>query len=156
MKTVNTNVHARFFGLAKALNITDRRHLVWHSSNMLTDSLTVFLEKNPTGYYQMVANLQKMADNMKNKPKTTPATGREVSPEVRALRSRILKRLQMYGVETWDMNRVNAFMEQPRIAGKRLYHMSIPEMENLLKGLHSILGKEAKKQAEINRLSKQN
>ena len=72
------------------------------------------------------------------------------------LRSQILKKLQQHGVDTTDWTNVNRFMEQPRIAGKRLYNMNHEEMKSLIRKLGSILGKDADKRKEIERITQQN
>lgn len=64
--------------------------------------------------------------------------------EVKQLRSAILNRLQRYGVDTTSWARVNQFLQQPRIAGKRLYEMSIDEMRSLIPKLEMILQKAEK------------
>lgn len=76
--------------------------------------------------------------------------------ETKKLRSSILKKLQLHGVDTTDWTCVNRFLEQPRIAGKRLYNMSNEEMLALIKKLGSILGKDSEKRKEIERITKQN
>jgi len=76
--------------------------------------------------------------------------------ETKKLRSSILKKLQLHGVDTTDWTCVNQFLENPRIAGKRLYNMTNNEMQELIKKLGSILGKDAKKRTEIERITQQN
>ena len=76
--------------------------------------------------------------------------------ETKKLRSSILKKLQLHGVDTTDWTCVNQFLENPRIAGKRLYNMSNEEMRLLIKKLGSILGKDATKKQEIERITKLN
>jgi hypothetical protein len=76
--------------------------------------------------------------------------------ETKKLRSSILKKLQLHGVDTTDWTCVNRFLENPRIAGKRLYNMSNEEMRLLIKKLGSILGKDATKKQEIERITKLN
>jgi len=76
--------------------------------------------------------------------------------ETKKLRSSILKKLQLHGVDTTDWTCVNLFLENPRIAGKRLYNMSNQEMRDLIKKLGSILGKDAEKRQKIERITQQN
>ena len=76
--------------------------------------------------------------------------------EIKKLRSSILKKLQLHGVNTTDWNCVNSFLENPRIAGKRLYNLSATEMRELIRKLASILSKDAQKQKEIERIISQN
>ena len=53
-------------------------------------------------------------------------------------RSAVLKRMQQIGVDTTDWNRVNAFLRQPRIAGKPLYELDGQELDELIPKLESI------------------
>lgn len=76
--------------------------------------------------------------------------------EMKKLRSSILKKLQLHGVDTTDWTCVNRFLENPRIAGKRLYNMTNAEMQSLIKKLGSILSKDAYKRKELERITQQN
>ena len=53
-------------------------------------------------------------------------------------RSAVLKRLQQIGVDTTDWNRVNGFLQQPRIAGKPLYKLDSDELAALIPKLEAI------------------
>lgn len=53
-------------------------------------------------------------------------------------RSAVLKRLQQIGVDTTDWNRVNGFLQQPRIAGKPLYQLDSDELAALIPKLEAI------------------
>jgi len=77
---------------------------------------------------------------------------------LRAVRSQVLSQLQRIGVysDNKDWHRVNTYLEQPRIAGKRLYELSIVELEVLTVKLRSIERKTTIKNAETERLKKQN
>ena len=66
-------------------------------------------------------------------------------PATKRLRSGILVRLQKYGVDTTDWQCVNRFLEQKKIAGKRLYEMTNDEMKELIPKLESMLKKQAEK-----------
>jgi len=76
--------------------------------------------------------------------------------ETKKLRSSILKKLQLHGVDTTDWTCVNRFLENPRIAGKRLYSMDHQEMRDLIKKLGSILTKDADKRKKIESITQQN
>lgn len=86
--------------------------------------------------------LQKQVDNRYNPPL-----------EVRRLRSRVIDWLQRNGYYepngTWD--KANAFLEQPRIAGKRLYLLSETDLKELVKKLAAIenKAKAARLQSEL-------
>jgi hypothetical protein len=81
-----------------------------------------------------------------------------VNAAVRAMRSQVLAQLQRIGVYTdnRDWYRVNTYLEQPRIAGKRLYEMSIVELEALSSKLRAIERKTDIKRVETERLKRNN
>ena len=149
MKTMNA--HARFYGLLRLLPYTSKNELVWQYSNMLTDSLSEFYERDRNGYNRMIADMQKLVNRMDKAPKPTGD-----NHNLKKLRSAILHRIQKHGVDTTDWNKVNRFMEQPRIAGKRLYDMSEEEMRVFIPKIESILKKDQQKQAEIARMTQLN
>ena len=51
--------------------------------------------------------------------------------QLRRKRSEVLKLMQQLGIDTTDWNRVDAFCEDVRIAGKAFRHISIDELEAL-------------------------
>jgi hypothetical protein len=140
------NIHARFFALLKRLPFFTKGELVWKYSHMLTDSLSQFYEADRQSYYTMISDMQQMVDEMDNNNDRT----------IKKLRSAILHRLQKHGVDTTNWSRVNQFLEQPRIAGKRLYDITEEEMRTLIKKLERILEKDAAQEQEITRLSQLN
>ena len=138
MATTKTyNLHSRFFGILSKMPGANKEDIVWQYSHCLTNSLSEFLEKNPKGYWAMINDLERRG--VLHTPNTSNATN---STLVKSKRSAILHRLQMHGVDTTDWNKVNAFLEQPKIAGKRLYDMTIDEMQSLIPKLESILRKD--------------
>lgn len=80
----------------------------------------------------------------------------EDAQRTKKLRSQILVKLQKHGVDTTDWSKVNQFLENPRIAGKRLYNMTHDEMQALIRKLGSILDKDAEKLKDIERITQQN
>lgn len=77
------------------------------------------------------------------------ALEQKVNPDARALyiqerkrrRSSALHQLQLYGVDTTDWNKVNAFCEQPRIAGKPFRDLDSEELEALTRKMRAIIRK---------------
>lgn len=73
----------------------------------------------------------------------------KVNPTARAVyiqerkrrRSSALHQLQLYGVDTTDWNKVNAFCEQPRIAGKPFRDLDCEELEALTRKMRAIIRK---------------
>lgn len=146
---MKNNPHEYFFKLLQKIPGAERESIIWQYSGMSTTSLREFLEKKPEDYKHMIAELQL---------KVNKATGNYwlVDPEIKRLRSSILHRLQKHGVDTTSWTCVNLFLQQPRIAGKRLYEMTVPEMRSLIKKLESILRKDQEKQEEEHRLINNN
>lgn len=61
-------------------------------------------------------------------------------------RSSALHQLQLYGVDTTDWNKVNAFCLQPRIAGKAFRDLDCEELEALTKKMRAIIRKREKRE----------
>jgi len=126
--------HDKFFYLLSQMPGATKEALVWQYSSMLTTSLRKFYEKKPEEYKLMIADMEiKMAASRKT----------YTDPEKKRLRSSILLRLQKHGVDTTHWKNVNIFLLQPRIAGKMLFEMSVPEMKALIPKLESILKKDS-------------
>lgn len=68
-----------------------------------------------------------------DRAKRTPDT-----EEKKGWRHKVLRMVAKCGVDTQDWNRVNAFMCQPRIAGKHLYECSVDELKALHRKLHNV------------------
>lgn len=58
---------------------------------------------------------------------------------LRRRRSGVLARMQRYGVDTTDWERVDAFCLDPRIAGKRFYNLDAGELLDLIAKLERII-----------------
>ena len=126
----------KFFALLAKMPGADKEELVWQFSNMLTESLKEFHAKDIEGYRRMIASMQEEVNKTSVK--------RDEESAKKSLRSSILGRLQKHGIDTSNWARVNQFLENKRIAGKRLYEMDILEMRALIPKLESILAKENK------------
>lgn len=140
MATIN---HREFFGLLKQMPGANKEDVVWQYSNGFTQSLSTFANCDPQGYRRMLIDLRK-------------AVKTDADRQTKKLRSAILHRLQKHGVDTTDWDKVNRFLEQPRIAGKRLYDMSNDEMKALIPKMESILGKDKVERERIKRITTQN
>lgn len=62
--------------------------------------------------------------------------------ELRRKRSSVLHQMQLLGVDTADWNRVDAFCQNRRIAGKRFSQLDNDELDALLKKLRAIRRKQ--------------
>lgn len=58
---------------------------------------------------------------------------------LRKRRSGALRRMQRYGVDTTDWDRVDAFCLDPRIVGKRFYNLDAGELLDLIAKLERII-----------------
>jgi len=142
----------RFFALLNQLPGEDKdelkRELVWQYSGMLTESLKELHDRKPNDYKRMLAEMQTQVQKFNPK--------RFKEQETKRLRSAILHRMQKYGIDTTSWPVVNKFLECPKIAGKRLYNLSIEEMEALIPKLESILKKDFAKREHERELAKNN
>ena len=128
-----SNFH-RFYALFNRLPCGgDREDLKETLVSSFTDGRTTSLrEMSEAEYKTMCAALEQ-----------------KVNPNARALyiqerkrrRSSALHQLQLYGVDTTDWNKVNAFCEQPRIAGKPFRDLDCEELEALTRKMRAIIRK---------------
>ena len=153
---MNANPHAHFFGLLKKLPHQSKEDLVWQYSNMLTTSLSEFSRERPVAYADMIRDLERIANKMEEPKQPQQPTKFTTSAITKQYRSAILKRLQKHGIDTTNWDKVNAFMENRRIAGKRLYEMTDQEMIDFIPKMQSILKKDKKHQEETERLTLMN
>ena len=134
------NPFARFYYLLSQMNGANKEDLVWKYSNFLTNSLSEFMELLPANYQRMIADMQKIVNQIPQEEKGRNAL--IIERELKKRRSAILLRLQKHGINTTDWNTVNKFMRNPKIAGKTLGEMNIEEMDLLIPKLESILAKD--------------
>ena len=143
------NKFGQFYGILSRMHGADKEEIIWEYSNMLATSVSEFAAMNPQAYKAMLADLETKFPA--EKPNRDMALR-----EQKRLRSAILHRLQVYGVDTTNWATVNDFLSSDKIAGKRLYEMTNEEMVELIKKLEKILLKDATKRAKINRLMQNN
>ena len=141
-----TQNHSQFYVLLAKMPGVEKEELVWEASHMLTTSLSEFLDKNPSGYKAMIANMHRTIAKMRPQNNT----------DIKIYRSALLKRMQKYGIDTTDWTKVNGFLKQPKIAGKVMYDLSIDEIKNLISKMESIMTKRNIERAEIKRLEQLN
>ncbi|OFX62675.1 MAG: hypothetical protein A2066_18750 [Bacteroidetes bacterium GWB2_41_8] len=153
---MSTNPHARFFGLLKQLPHQSKEDLVWQYSNMLTTSLSEFASKRPEAYTTMIRDLERTVNKMEEPKQPQKPSVKTTSAITKKLRSGILTRLQKHGVDTTSWAKVNSFMENPRIAGQKLYEMTDQEMIDFIPKLVCILKKDKQRQEETERLTLMN
>ena len=112
--------YARFYTLLKKMPGADKETLV----SQYTDGRTTSLRETTRQEYD------RMCRDMERE------TGYDefvegIRRQLRRRRSEVLKLMQQLGIDTTDWNRVDAFCEDVRIAGKAFRHISIDELEAL-------------------------
>lgn len=127
MTATKKGKHARFYGLLGKMQGAKKEVVVRQYID--SGSLTDLMQQHPEQYRKMLEDMQRIV-------------GINEEAEIKRLRSSILKKLQEYGINTTKWADVNAFLEQKKIAGKRLYEMTIEEMKVLIPKLGSILNKQ--------------
>lgn len=134
--------YSRFYALLGRTLCPDKdemkRNLVLEYTDNRTESLR---EMHLAEYNQMCDDLAATQD----------ATDRSIRErERRKWRSSVLHQLQLIGVDTADWDRVNAYCQDPRIAGKPFRLLSSEELQELLPKLRAILRKQTAKIVSFN------
>ena len=112
--------YARFYGLLKQLPGAEKETLVEQFTNGRTKHLHLMAF---TEYDAMCRQLENVAgyDNRR----------RGQYDILRKARSGALHQMQLYGIDTTDWNRLNAFFQDRRIAGKQFREMDTEELNTL-------------------------
>ena len=74
----------------------------------------------------------------------------EYDRKMRAARAAVLRRMQKYGVDTSDWECVDAFIGNPRVAGKQFARLSLEELKALVPKLEAMIRK-SKRSASAHR-----
>ena len=119
--------YARFYTLLKKLPGADKETLVEQYTNGRTTHLR---ETTQQEYNKMCRDMEQVAGYDERMS--------DIRRELRRKRSVCLKLMQQLDIDTTDWNRVNAFCEDARIAGKAFRHISIDELEELAVKLRAI------------------
>lgn len=119
--------YARFYTLLKKMPGADKETLVEQYTNGRTTHLR---ETTQQEYNKMCRDMEQVAGYDERMS--------DIRRELRRKRSVCLKLMQQLDIDTTDWNRVNAFCEDARIAGKAFRHISIDELEALAVKLRAI------------------
>ena len=124
--------YARFYTLLKKMPCADKETLVYQ----FTQGRTAHLRQMTAREYE--AMCRQMED----------VTGyderrRKQYELLRKARSGVLHQLQIYGIDTTDWNRVDAFCKDPRIAGKRFKELDADELNGLNTKMRMIIRKKS-------------
>lgn len=123
----NERNYARFYTLLKKMPGADKKTLVSQYTDGRTTSLR---ETTQQEYNKMCRDMEQVAGYDERMS--------DIRRELRRKRSMCLKLMQQLGIDTTDWDRVNAFCEDTRIAGKAFRHISIDELEALAVKLRAI------------------
>lgn len=133
-----TRNYSRFYVLLNRLPTEDRDELKASLVSQYTGGRTESLREMTNKEYDA------LCDAMQQMDKSYKA--REIyREELRKKRSAVLKLMQKQGIDTTDWNRVDAYCENPRIAGKRFIKLTTEELETVAIKLRIIQRKEREK-----------
>lgn len=133
-KLSNVGNYAAFYALLKKMPGANKDSLV----RQFTDGRTASLrEMHPGEYSYMIGRMRAIV------------AGHE--ERLRRARSLVLRQMQQAGIDTSDWSRVDAYCQDPRIAGKAFRHISESELYVLSRKLRAISEKEHR--AALDRLA---
>ena len=127
--------YARFYALLKQLPHADKDTLVWQYTQGRTKSLK---EASKWEYDVMCRDMERVVNN-DNKVALKQAA-------LRKARSGVLHQLQIYGLDTTDWATVDAFCQNPRIAGKPFRELTIKDLNKVNKKIRVIIKKQKEKE----------
>ncbi|WP_443730715.1 hypothetical protein [Segatella buccae] len=127
--------YARFYSLLKKLPGADKETLV----EQYTNGRTVHLHRTTMQEYNKMCNdMEQVAGYDERMHRMHEA--------LRKARSGALHQMQLYGIDTADWTRVNAFCRDPRIAGKEFRKLDVEELNALNTKMRTIIRKQKSNQ----------
>lgn len=124
--------YARFYGLLKRLPYADKETLVEQYTKGRTTHLR---QMTPKEYSRMCDEMERVAGYDERR--------KQLREALRKARSGALHQMQLYGIDTTDWSRVDAFCKDRRIVGKRFREMDIEELNALNTKLRMIIRKKS-------------
>ncbi len=124
--------YARFYALLKRLPGADKETLVEQYTSGRTTHLHLMAS---TEYDAMCRQLEDVSGYDERR--------RRLRECLRRARSGVLHQMQLYGIDTTDWNRVDAFCKDARIAGKRFRELDTEELNALNTKLRMIIRKKS-------------
>lgn len=124
--------YARFYCLLKKLPGADKETLVEQYTSGRTTHLHLMAGAE---YDRMCRQMEDVAGYDERR--------RRQRDILRKARSGVLHQMQLYGIDTTDWSRVDAFCKDRRIAGKRFREMDIEELNALNTKLRMIIRKKS-------------
>lgn len=127
--------YARFYSLLKKLPGADKETLV----EQYTNGRTVHLHRTTMQEYNKMCNdMEQVAGYDERMHRMHEALWKARSGE--------LHQMQLYGIDTADWIRVNAFCRDPRIAGKEFRKLDVEELNALNTKMRTIIRKQKSNQ----------
>ena len=112
--------YARFYTLLKKMPWADKETLV----EQYTNGRTVHLrEMSVKEYDSMCRQMEDITGYDERR--------RRLHDQLRKARSGVLHQMQLYGIDTTNWNRVDAFCKDPRVAGKCFRKLTTDELNDL-------------------------
>jgi hypothetical protein len=133
------NDYAAFYGLLNRMHVPDREELKKSIVSQCTRGRTESLREMTLSEYR--AALAAMTGLV------SPTRQEQAQGDLRKRRSAVLHQMQLYGIDTSDWSRVNAFCRDARIAGKVFRELDGEELDALLVKLRAIRRRSAEAQA---------
>jgi len=134
--------YAAFYGLLNRMRAFDKeelkRNIVLQCTSGRTDSLR---EMTLSEYRIALVAMEKML---------SPTWQEQMQKVIKQKRSAVLRQIQLYGIDTADWNRINAFCLDKRIAGKVFEELDADELDALLVKLRIIRRKGEKLELDNN------
>jgi hypothetical protein len=127
---VNRN-YARFYALLKKMPWADKETLVEQYTNGRTVHLREMSVKEYDSMCRQMEDITGYDDQR-----------RRLHDQLRKARSGVLHQMQLYGIDTTNWNRIDAFCKDPRVAGKRFRELTTDELNGLNTKMRIIIRKQ--------------
>jgi len=122
--------YAAFYGLLNRMNADDKEELKKHIVSQCTSGRTDSMKEMTVKEYRIALNaMEKML---------SPTWQEQMLKVIKKKRSSVLHQMQLYGIDTTDWNKVNAFCLDKRIAGKVFKELNPDELDELLIKIRAI------------------
>ena len=122
--------YAAFYGLLSRMNADDKEELKKHIVSECTSGKTDSLKEMNLKEYRIALNaMEKML---------SPAWQEQTLKVIKKKRSSVLHQMQLYGIDTTNWNKINAFCSDKRIAGKVFKELDADELDTLLVKIRKI------------------
>jgi len=132
--------YARFYGLLKLMPGMDKDELKATLVGQFTNGRTESLREMTLGEYKAMCDA--MNDTIEGGDSQPQLTA--IRAELKRRRSAALHQIQLYGVDTADWERVNAFCLDKRIMGKMFAELGCEELETLTTKVRAMIRKKDK------------